>query len=76
MQLSTAKVGTFAGNISFTTNVTGENPFNFAVTGTVTALPAAEIVVQGLGHNIADGDTTPSVNDGTDFGSARRTGPH
>ena len=75
MQLSTATAGTFTGDISFPTNVNGKNPFNFRITGTVS--PAPHIVVDGPGQVIADGDTTPSPSDGTDFGSAvqDRRGP-
>ena len=42
VQLNTATVGTFAGNISFATNVTGKNPFNFAVTGSGDATAAGD----------------------------------
>jgi len=31
--------------------------------------------VEGLGQNIVDGDTSPSVTDGTDFGTAVKNGP-
>src|SRR6185369_16819846 len=37
VQLDTATTGTKTGNISFTTNDTGHNPFNFPITGTVSA---------------------------------------
>ena len=59
----------------------GTNPFIYAgITGTiwnnnngsltVAASTAPEINVVGNGSNITDGDTTPSVADDTDFGSA------
>ena len=67
VRLDTAIVGTKAGEISFATNDSDENPFNFQITGTV--LPAPEIAVLGNDIAIADGDTTPSTSDGTDFGS-------
>ena len=35
----------------------------------VTAGKSPEITVEGMGQNIADGDTTPSSADGTDFGT-------
>ena len=35
---------------------------------------ASEVDVQGNGNSIADGDTSPSTTDGTDFGSADITG--
>src|SRR5262249_33445135 len=36
----------------------------------LTSTPGPEINVTGNGVSIADGDTTPSTSDGTDFGSA------
>ena len=68
--LSTATPGTFAGEIRFTTNDADENPFHFAVTGTVLAAPVIEVA--GLGHPVANGDLTPSYTDGTNFGSAKQ----
>ncbi|WP_428530655.1 choice-of-anchor D domain-containing protein [Pseudorhodoplanes sp.] len=65
VQLDTASGGTKSGDISFITNDDDENPFSFAVSGTV---QAPEITVFGNGPSIADGDTTPE-QDGTDFGS-------
>ncbi|MBM4084320.1 MAG: choice-of-anchor D domain-containing protein, partial [Planctomycetes bacterium] len=41
VQLSTANTGTFAGDISFATNDSDENPFNFRVTGTISPLPTS-----------------------------------
>lgn len=46
-----------------------ENPYEFAIQGTGIN-PLAEIGIQGNGQDIADGDTTPSTADGTEFGSA------
>lgn len=37
VELSTATVGTFAGNVSFANNDDNENPFTFAISGEVTA---------------------------------------
>ncbi len=45
-----------------------ENPYNFAITGTGLA-PEPDINVRGNGISIANGDTSPSTLDGTDFGS-------
>jgi uncharacterized protein (DUF1800 family) len=42
--LNSATAGTFSGNVSFQTNVTGKNPFVFAVTGTVTAPPSVRYI--------------------------------
>ncbi|MBM4020465.1 MAG: choice-of-anchor D domain-containing protein, partial [Planctomycetes bacterium] len=44
VQLSTANSGTFTGDISFTTNDSDENPFNFTITGTVETAEEAELV--------------------------------
>jgi hypothetical protein len=68
VQLDTATVGTKSGEISFGTSDPDENPFDFTISGTVQA-SGPEIAVLGYGTSIADGDTTPSTADGTDFGS-------
>jgi hypothetical protein len=70
VQLSTATLGTFAGDITFATNDAANSPFNFRISGAVTTVAVSGTVVEGLGHTIADGDTTPSASDGTDFGWA------
>ena len=50
-----------------------ENPYNFNIQGTgITLNP--EINIQGNGTSIADGDTTPSVTDDTDFGNVAVSG--
>src|SRR5262249_33543640 len=56
------------GQISIVTNDSDENPFNFTITGTV-AVPVAEVAVSANGQNIADGDTSPSSSDSTNFGT-------
>jgi CII-binding regulator of phage lambda lysogenization HflD len=72
IQLDTSAVGTYEGNISFVSNDSDENPFNFTITGTVTEQPVPEIVVFGNNQNIADGDDTPSLSKNTDFGSVEQ----
>ncbi|MCU0916486.1 MAG: choice-of-anchor D domain-containing protein [Planctomycetes bacterium] len=73
VQLETATVGTKSGPIA--TNDADENPFNFAITGTVTSSGGTpEIRVTGNGYSIADGDTTPSATDWTHFGSVAQGG--
>ncbi|MES2574032.1 MAG: glucose/sorbosone family PQQ-dependent dehydrogenase [Bacteroidota bacterium] len=52
---------------SIVTNDSDENPYNFAVTGT--GLAAPEINIKGNAVIIADGNSTPSTGDWTDFGS-------
>ena len=49
---------------------TNENPYDFAIQGTGT-VPIMD--VKGLNISIANGDTTPSVADDTDFGSVNVT---
>ncbi len=74
VRLDTATVGTKTGQISFTNNDSDENPFNFTITGTVTASAVAEVTVLGNGVSITDSDTTPSTADGTDFGAVVQGG--
>ena len=59
--------GLRTATISIANNDIDENPYNFAVQGTGVE---AEIAVLGNGTAIADGDTTPTTSDDTDFGSA------
>ena len=68
VELSTAGSGTFTGDISFTNNDPEEQPFRFCVTGTIFG-GDPDITVLGNGILIGDGDTTPSIADGTDFGT-------
>jgi len=71
IQLDTSASGTKAGDFSFRTNDQDENPFHFRITGTVEG-GDPEITVLGNGISISDGDTTPSMADGTDFGTVLR----
>jgi len=54
--------------ISIANDDSDENPYTFVVQGS-SFTPAPEINIQGNGTNIADGDTTPSTADDTDFGN-------
>jgi uncharacterized delta-60 repeat protein len=74
VRLDTNVSGTKAGDISFTSNDSDESPFNFRITGTVIPV-GPEITVLGNGVSIADGDTTPSITDHTDFGSVVQGSP-
>ena len=58
--------GTRSANVSIANDDSNENPYNFDIQGTGTTSP--EMAVYGLGVEIADGDTTPSTTDDTDFG--------
>jgi hypothetical protein len=60
--------------ISIDNNDSNENPYNFDIQGTGIDTNAPEMDVQGNGLSIADGDTTPSTSDHTDFGSTDVTG--
>ena len=61
-----AAPGLRTATVSIANNDADENPYDFAIQGIGLA---PEINVQGNGQDIADGDTTPSVADSTDFGS-------
>lgn len=67
VRLNNSTPGTKSGNVSFSTNDTNENPFNFPITGTV-VVAAAEIRVQEGATNIADGQLGQ-----IDFGQACQT---
>jgi predicted outer membrane repeat protein len=65
IQCNATAVGTpVIGTISFATNDSDENPYNFPLACTVTAVPAPEIDVLNGGVLIPD-DTTTAVNIGT-----------
>ena len=59
--------------ISIANDDADENPYDFAIQGTGTTTEVPEMDVQGKSTSIADGDTTPSLTDDTDFGSATVT---
>lgn len=63
VQLDAAAANLFEGTLSFSTNDTDENPFNFTVSGNVTAAPAPEIEVDDGAQLLVDGVST------VDFGS-------
>ncbi len=69
VQMDAATAGTYTGEIVIPNNDSDENPYNFAIAGTVNAAPLPEVNVTGNGNNIVDGDTTPSTTDNTDYGS-------
>ena len=64
-----ASAGTYSGTVFIANNDPDANPYTFAVTCQVNAR-AAQIAVGGRNDiSIANGDTTPSASDGTDFGT-------
>jgi hypothetical protein len=64
--------GLKTATVTITNNDSDENPYNFTIQGTGTS--AAEIDVLGNSQVIADGDTTPTTTDHTDFGSVTTSG--
>ena len=60
-------VGLQTATVSIANNDSDENPYNFTIQGTGAAV--AEMDVLGNSVSIADGDTTPTTADYTDFGS-------
>ena len=61
-------VGRRRATLTIVSNDSNKNPYTFSIQGTG-AIPA-EADLQGNGIGIASGDTSPSVDDGTDFGDA------
>jgi hypothetical protein len=57
--------GLRTATVSISNSDSNENPYDFTIQGIGLA---AEIGVQGNGHDIVDGDVTPDVADFTDFG--------
>ena len=64
-------VGLKQATITIPNNDSDENPYNFSIQGT-----GVDFDISVLGNNIeiADGDSTPSGSDGTDFGSVAVNG--
>lgn len=69
VQMATGTAGTLSGDISFTTNDADEGTFNFRIQGAVNATIGPEVTVLGNSISIADGDSTPTTTDGTDYGT-------
>jgi hypothetical protein len=63
--------GLRTATLSLANDSPNENPYNVAIQGTGVD---PEINVTGNGVRIPDGDTTPSVTDGTDFGTVEAAG--
>ena len=64
-------LGVKNATISIVNNDSDENPYIFSIRGTALS---PEIAVSSNGTDITDGNTTPSINDNTDFGSTNETG--
>jgi len=67
IQFTPSSTGLKTATVTIANNDSDENPYNFTIQGTGTS--AAEIDVLGNNQVIADGDTTPTTTDYTDFGS-------
>ena len=61
--------GTHDATFTVTNNDSNENPYNFNITG-ISIGPEPEIAIDGLGNQVTDGSTTPSVSNATDFGTS------
>jgi hypothetical protein len=61
-------VGARNATLSIANNDTDENPYNYSITGEG-LVSAPEIEVEGNSTIIADGDSSPSFGDDTDFGA-------
>ncbi|SNR77754.1 choice-of-anchor D domain-containing protein, partial [Dokdonia pacifica] len=64
-----AAVGTHTATVSIANNDSDENPYTFDILGEAQASLIPEIDITGLTNPIADGDTTPALTDGTDYGT-------
>jgi hypothetical protein len=63
VRLDASVAGNYSGTLTFTTNDSDENPFNFTISGNVNPVPVPEIEVLDGTTNIPD--NTGSVNFGT-----------
>jgi len=68
VRLDSDTIGTYSGQISFSTNDGDEDPFNFTIIGRV-LYPEPEITVLGNGTEINDGSLNPNTGDHTRFGN-------
>ncbi|WP_300528965.1 Ig-like domain-containing protein [Maricaulis sp.] len=64
-----AALGSSSDTLSFATNDADENPYTFAVSGSGVSSPEINVADSGATINILNGDVTPAVADGTDFGT-------
>ncbi|MFC4633102.1 choice-of-anchor D domain-containing protein [Dokdonia ponticola] len=62
-------LGTHNATVTIANNDSDENPYSFDITGQASVILSPEIDITGLSNPITDGDTTPDVADGTDFGT-------
>ena len=69
VRMDTGALWVHSGLVQFSTNDPDENPFRFSIEGSVFLDPGPNITVIGNGVVISDGDTSPSTDDDTDFGT-------
>ncbi|WP_299215806.1 choice-of-anchor D domain-containing protein [uncultured Dokdonia sp.] len=62
-------IGTHNATVTIANNDSDENPYTFDITGQASVVLSPEIDITGLSNPIADGDVTPDITDGTDFGT-------
>lgn len=72
VSLDSSTAGNFSGDLVIQNNDLTEAPFNFAIEGEVRA---PNILVQGNGQTILDGQTSVDLVDHTDFGPVNLNGP-
>jgi hypothetical protein len=73
VRLTAASLGSPSGSLSFTNNDPDENPFNFTVSGTVTAVPAPEIEVRDGATVLVNGNSTVNYGSTTEGTPLNRT---
>ncbi|OFX97570.1 MAG: hypothetical protein A2W90_09655 [Bacteroidetes bacterium GWF2_42_66] len=67
IRFSPTSTGAKTAEIAISNNDSDENPYNLTLQGTGAASP--EINIKGNGADIGDGDTSPTTDDHTNFGS-------
>lgn len=72
VRFTPTSIGAKIATIAIDNNDSNENPYDLTITGTGTITP--EINVRGNTITIADGDSTPSAADHTDFGNVAVSG--
>ena len=69
IQFTPLVVGVNTALVSIANDDANENPYTFRIEGDSSTNQFAEIALFGASGEIANGDSSPSVGDGTDFGS-------
>ena len=69
VQFDPSATGLRTATLSIANDDADENPYNFSIQGTGTAVPEMDVKGGSPLVSIPDGDTTPSTTDDTDFGN-------